>query len=132
MLNVIRQPAGVNLKSQISNQIPQSWQSFFYTHYIKLYRMNSTSKVLVGVLAGVAAGVVVGMLFAPDSGEETRRKIGESYSGLSESLKNKFTDLVDSIKDEYGYAKDKVSDLAGKAGKEAANMKAEARDTYTG
>ncbi|GAA0552527.1 YtxH domain-containing protein [Chitinophaga japonensis] len=35
----------------------------------------STTNFLSGVLAGVAAGVVVGLLCAPDSGEETRRKI---------------------------------------------------------
>jgi len=35
----------------------------------------STTKFLSGVLAGVAAGVVVGLLCAPDSGDETRRKI---------------------------------------------------------
>ena len=38
----------------------------------------STTKFLSGVLAGVAAGVVVGLLCAPESGEETRRRIRSS------------------------------------------------------
>lgn len=35
----------------------------------------STAKILCGALAGVAAGLAIGLLTAPDSGEETRRKI---------------------------------------------------------
>ena len=35
----------------------------------------STGKLVVGVLAGVAVGALVGMLFAPDKGSETRKKI---------------------------------------------------------
>jgi len=42
----------------------------------------STTKFLTGVLAGVAAGVVVGMLCAPDSGQETRRRIRSTAGGL--------------------------------------------------
>ena len=37
--------------------------------------MNSGSKVLLGVLAGAATGAILGVLFAPERGEETRRKI---------------------------------------------------------
>ena len=39
-------------------------------------------KVLLGVLAGVAVGATLGILFAPDSGTNTRKKImkkGEDY-----------------------------------------------------
>ena len=32
-------------------------------------------KVFLGVLAGVAAGAVLGILFAPDKGSKTRKKI---------------------------------------------------------
>ncbi|MEJ7683756.1 MAG: YtxH domain-containing protein [Segetibacter sp.] len=40
--------------------------------------MNSGSKVLLGVLAGAATGAILGVLFAPDKGMETRRKISDS------------------------------------------------------
>ncbi len=39
---------------------------------------KETSNVLVAFLAGAVAGGVVALLFAPASGEETRRKIKDS------------------------------------------------------
>ncbi|MCF6404800.1 YtxH domain-containing protein [Chitinophaga filiformis] len=42
----------------------------------------STAKILCGALVGVAAGLVIGILTAPDSGEETRRKIRRSAHHL--------------------------------------------------
>ena len=44
--------------------------------------MNSSSKIIAGVLAGVAAGAVLGLLFAPEKGEDTRRRISEKYNDL--------------------------------------------------
>jgi gas vesicle protein len=38
---------------------------------------NSTGSVLVAFAVGALAGAAVALLFAPASGEETRRKLGE-------------------------------------------------------
>jgi gas vesicle protein len=51
-------------------------------------------KIIIGVLAGLAAGTLIGILFAPDKGNETRKKIvheGEEYAG---NLKEKVNDLL--------------------------------------
>ena len=36
--------------------------------------MNDNTKVIVALLAGMAAGAALGLLFAPESGDETRDK----------------------------------------------------------
>ena len=50
----------------------------------------SKGNVIFGVLAGMAAGAVLGILFAPEKGTETRKKIvhkGEDYvDGLKERI----------------------------------------------
>lgn len=41
---------------------------------IKINNMNN-GKILLGVLAGVMTGATLGILFAPDSGANTRKKL---------------------------------------------------------
>lgn len=36
---------------------------------------NNAAGVLAGLLAGAAAGLVLGMLYAPEEGTETRKKL---------------------------------------------------------
>lgn len=70
--------------------------------------MESTSKVLLGVLGGVAAGAILGILFAPDKGVNTRKKLvdqgkdladkGKSYA---DNLKGKFDGMKKEVTDKY-------------------------------
>lgn len=90
--------------------------------------MNSTSKIIAATLAGVATGALLGLLFAPDKGEETRRKIGEKYTDLSDTIRNKVADLVDTIKNEYSNVKDTVNDYTGRG---TSTMKGEPKDSFT-
>ena len=55
--------------------------------------MNNTSKILTAFAIGAAVGGVLGILFAPDKGSETRRKINEQGKKLSEDLKNKMNEI---------------------------------------
>lgn len=90
----------------------------------------SASKIITGTLVGVAAGVVIGLLFAPDKGSETRRKISQKYNDLGDSLKEKYNDLVEGIREEYGAAKDKVNELAGNGNRRVPSMKGEPNEPY--
>jgi gas vesicle protein len=54
-----------------------------------LFFMNDTTKILTAFAAGALAGLAVGILFAPDKGSETRRKIGEEGRKIADSMKNK-------------------------------------------
>ena len=66
--------------------------------------MNTSGKILAAVAAGIAAGAVLGILFAPDKGTETRRKISEQGKKIADGVKmkfnkgkEKFNDLKESI-----------------------------------
>jgi gas vesicle protein len=50
--------------------------------------MNSNGKILAALAGGFAAGVVLGILFAPDKGSETRRKISEGGKKFAEGVKD--------------------------------------------
>ena len=84
--------------------------------------MNSGSKVLLGVLAGAAAGAVLGVLFAPDKGIETRKRIGEGSKDIATNLKDKFSDLVDGIADKYEAAREGATDLIEKGKQKVGNL----------
>ncbi len=51
--------------------------------------MNNTGKIITAVAAGAAAGAILGILFAPDKGTETRRKINEQGKKLADEMKNR-------------------------------------------
>lgn len=51
---------------------------------------NNAIKLAIAFTAGVAAGAVAGILFAPDKGEETRKKIAETAKQKFREAKDKF------------------------------------------
>jgi gas vesicle protein len=57
----------------------------------------SAGKIAIGVLAGVAVGAVLGILFAPDKGSETRKKLTRRGSDLVDELKDKVDTLSDTL-----------------------------------
>jgi gas vesicle protein len=61
----------------------------------------SNSKLLIGFLFGAAVGGVMGVLFAPDKGEETRKKIARKGNDVSDAVKDKFNEFVDEVKDSF-------------------------------
>ena len=74
----------------------------------------STTKTLLGFVAGAAVGAALGILFAPDKGIETRRKISEQSNDLADNLKGKLTDLVDGVKEKFSSLKGEAEDVAEK------------------
>jgi len=51
-------------------------------------------KIFLSVLAGVAAGSLIGILFAPDKGTETRKKIVHKGEEYVDNLKEKVTGIL--------------------------------------
>lgn len=70
--------------------------------------MNS-GKVVLGALAGLAAGAILGILFAPDKGTNTRKKIADKGRGSIDDIKKKYDDVVGSISSKFESVKNEVS-----------------------
>ena len=63
--------------------------------------MKNPVGLLSAFLGGAVIGGALGLLFAPESGEETRKKIGEALEKRGIKLsKSEMEDLVDEIKSE--------------------------------
>lgn len=75
--------------------------------------MNS-SKLLAGILLGATVGAVLGILFAPDKGSETRKKISDSTNDLGDNLKTKFSEMTDSIKEKFESIKGDANEILQK------------------
>ena len=56
---------------------------------------------VLGVLAGIATGVVLGVLFAPDKGSKTRKKITTKTIEAKESLKEELDNFLDTLSKKY-------------------------------
>ena len=59
--------------------------------------MNKSGKILVAVAAGIAAGAVLGILFAPDKGSETRKKLNKKGKKIADEVKEKFNGFKEEL-----------------------------------
>ena len=106
---------------------------------------SNAGAVLAGLLAGAAAGVVLGMLYAPEEGVETRKKIKakannlkdqaqDEYGKASEKAKEKYAEVSEKAKERYSEVSEKVKDQYGNISstfKETAqNLQANVKEGY--
>lgn len=87
----------------------------------------SSRKLLVGVLAGVAVGALLGVLFAPDKGWNTRKRISKKAEDIADDLKEKFDEFLDTITVKVDEAKEQASDFTEKVKNKASEAKKEAK-----
>ena len=73
-----------------------------------------TTNILLGFIVGTAVGATLGMLFAPEKGTETHRKLSEKSNDLADNIKDKFGDLVDGVKEKFSTVKSEAEDVAEK------------------
>jgi gas vesicle protein len=75
----------------------------------------SSGKVLLGLLAGVAACALIGVLFAPDKGSVTRKKIFKKGEDYAEGIKDKLDDFLDAINEKVEEVKEEAGKVKSKA-----------------
>jgi gas vesicle protein len=75
----------------------------------------SAGKVFLGLLAGVAAGALLGVLFAPDKGSVTRKKIVKKSEDYAEGLTEKFNEFIDTVNEKFDGVKEEVEKVKSKA-----------------
>ncbi len=75
---------------------------------------------------GVLIGILLGVLFAPDAGEETRRKISRRAAGI----KDTYDDLAENVSDTYNKVKNKANDWVNRGENDLNNLEDEADSMY--
>jgi gas vesicle protein len=90
-----------------------------------------SSKIVVGFLAGAAVGALAGILFAPDKGSNTRKKISSKSGELTDSVKSSFNDFIDGVKQTYSGAKEEVEEFGNKAKARLDGVKHDVKNTMS-
>jgi gas vesicle protein len=87
--------------------------------------MANTTNTLLGFLAGAATGAALGILFAPDKGSRTRKKIKRKAEKVGDdvkaSIEEKMEDLKDYMNDTLNNMKERFSDIEEKQAEKVAS-----------
>lgn len=73
---------------------------------------SNTGKVIGAIFLGAAIGGALGILFAPDKGTETRKKISKKGNDFTGAVKEKFDSIVDKFKKEVADVQDQADEFA--------------------
>ncbi len=89
-----------------------------------------SKKLLSGIILGAAAGAALGILFAPEKGKETRKKIAKKSQDLSGTVASKFNELGEVLKEKFDNIKGDANDMIAKGKQTAKDVKDEAESKF--
>lgn len=101
---------------------------YFVLNDLKI-KIMSSGKILLSVLAGVAVGALLGVLFAPDKGSETRKKISKKGKDYADALTEKFNEFLDDISEKFEKVNEEVTDFIEPGKSKAAEVKKDMKTT---
>lgn len=84
--------------------------------------MSKQSNAWIAFLAGAAAGAVLGILYAPDTGKNTRDKLSYQLSKYKEELEKMVNDLIDGKNLPFNEAKSEGNKVISDAKNKAENL----------
>ena len=71
----------------------------------------SKMNVVIGALAGIAVGAMLGVLFAPETGVETRKKIFKKSKDSADALKDIFNEFIDNMSEHFEKTKEEAPEV---------------------
>ncbi|QDO94322.1 YtxH domain-containing protein [Formosa sediminum] len=71
--------------------------------------MSKSSNTVLGLLAGTAIGALVGILYAPDKGSKTRKRLAEEASVVADKMNSSAQDIKEKVSSTAHDLKEKVN-----------------------
>lgn len=97
-------------------------------------KKSNSGAVLAALLAGAATGVILGLLYAPEEGAETRKKIKDKANDLKDKAVDEYGRTSEVVKDKYSEVsttvKDKYNTLSSTVKETAQNVASTVKDSY--
>jgi gas vesicle protein len=87
---------------------------YIITHSIGKGVIMRATRIIAGALLAMAAGAALGVLFAPDKGSTTRRRLSDQGTRYLGAIKNTAGEYAESLEETYENARGTAVDIAGR------------------